>query len=240
MRKEKKRTKGRKPKEVTPGNVSIYGHNYPLWRTEKHPRYSTILRSESNAISTELMSGDTQLRLQFLLDTRTAHKRLYQQLTPPGFEIYAGTYRGTPGTPLFGRDVRSAFTNKPFVDAVDVDDCMKAFGACVESDFKRLPSLPPKDQVRVISAFFCRFGETHPYLDGNGHIQRLIVAACVYECPDLLLDPAWTIHERPYDEPMRKALEESPEKFKVDAVSLYLSDYIREVERDTSLEVGFI
>jgi Fic/DOC family len=45
---------------------------------------------------------------------------------------------------------------------------------------------------------FCWFGKIHPFLDGNGHVQRAIFAAMATDF-DYPLSPRFVIHPRPFD-----------------------------------------
>lgn len=53
---------------------------------------------------------------------------------------------------------------------------------------------------------FCWFGKIHPFLDGNGHVQRSIFAAMATEF-GYPLSPRFAIHPRPYDRLLATALE---------------------------------
>jgi Fic family protein len=49
--------------------------------------------------------------------------------------------------------------------------------------------------VTAAGLIFFHFGYIHPFLDGNGHIQRLVFGTLVVE-RGLRLSSAWTIHPR--------------------------------------------
>ncbi len=53
---------------------------------------------------------------------------------------------------------------------------------------------------------FCWFGKIHPFLDGNGHVQRAIFAAMATEF-GYPLSARFAIHPRSYDRLMGIALE---------------------------------
>lgn len=53
---------------------------------------------------------------------------------------------------------------------------------------------------------FCWFGKIHPFLDGNGHIQRAIFAAMATEF-GFPLSARFALHPRPYDRLLATALE---------------------------------
>jgi hypothetical protein len=53
---------------------------------------------------------------------------------------------------------------------------------------------------------FCWFGKIHPFLDGNGHVQRAIFAAMATDF-GYPLSPRFAIHPRPFDRLLATALE---------------------------------
>src|SRR5262245_8573613 len=73
-----------------------------------------------------------------------------------------------------------------------------------------LASTPVSREQHFAAAtkLFFVFGLIHPYLDGNGHIQRLIFTAAIRQHSELKLRPSWTIHPRPYDVEMATAFEQ--------------------------------
>jgi hypothetical protein len=73
---------------------------------------------------------------------------------------------------------------------------------------------------------FYVYGLLHPFIDGNGHIQRLIFSACLLERKDLKLHPQWTVHPRPYDIEMALAFEKNTTEERLSAVHQVLSQYV--------------
>ena len=76
---------------------------------------------------------------------------------------------------------------------------------------------------------FAVFGFIHPFLDGNGHIQRLILAACVFERADIELLQSWTIHPRPYGEDVALAFEKPELKARLVELKRLLSSHVRPI-----------
>jgi hypothetical protein len=50
----------------------------------------------------------------------------------------------------------------------------------------------------ALAFIFARLGKTHPFLDGNGHVQRAVFAAMATEF-GYPLSSRFTIHPRPFD-----------------------------------------
>ncbi len=63
--------------------------------------------------------------------------------------------------------------------------------------FDRAKSLPLRDGCRAASEIFWMLGRVHPFLDGNGHIQRFVFAACLLELPNGKLSELWRVYPRP-------------------------------------------
>lgn len=79
--------------------------------------------------------------------------------------------------------------------------------------------------IEIVRLFYV-FGLTHPFLDGNGHVQRLGFATCVMHWNEkLTLMPQWTIHPRPYDIEMAQAFE-APENARFSALFEVLRQYV--------------
>lgn len=77
---------------------------HPLqWAPHELPSYDKTLEAGCAAEIRRLATTSSQDRLNFIIDPRDAHKRLYAALTPVEHPEYAGTYRGTAGTTLEGR-----------------------------------------------------------------------------------------------------------------------------------------
>ena len=123
-------------------------------------------------------------------------------LTPPNHPEYAGTYRGTPGTSLATRRAGAeSFTGQSHPIAFDEPDRVASAMIGYHRLFPILPakaSRPFDVRLDFSSIVFLFFGKIHPFLDGNGHVQRLIFTAACKEL-GLALNASWTIHPRPYD-----------------------------------------
>jgi fido (protein-threonine AMPylation protein) len=185
---------------------------HPEWKPHEHPDYDVVLDSQSAAALADLLAGGPAAAEAFMRDTREMHKRLYAALTPSSHPEYAGTYRGTPGTSLEKRRAGALLVNsegtrffiepekvKPFLD--------HALEQAINELISPLASDGPDQLIQRAVKVFYVFGMIHPYLDGNGHIQRLIFAAAVTQHPALRLLPSWIIHPRPYDIEMAAAFE---------------------------------
>ena len=64
----------------------------------------------------------------------------------------------------------------------------------------------PSGSFIGVSVTFCWFGKIHPFLDGNGHVQRAVFAVMATEF-GFPLSPRFVIHPRPFDRLLAAALE---------------------------------
>lgn len=162
---------------------------------------------------TELLAQvcvDATVRHWILSDPRELHKDLFLRFAPPTYPEYAGTYRGTPGTTLQSRRMSAqseleSGTEFEFACPVEVPARMQNLLA----ETSRLLAdngADDTDKLIALSYTFCWFGKIHPFLDGNGHVQRAVFAAMATEF-GFPLSKRFAIHPRPYDRLLATALE---------------------------------
>lgn len=199
------------------------------WKPHESPMYDQILNSECPAALRGIKALDSGARLAFIRDPRGMHAQLYTLLTPPAHPEYAGTYRGTPGTSLEGRRsgaVREDGEHQEFLAPEKVAEWMETVGKQAQKIFCLPSGTRPEDVFSEITRLFYLFGLVHPFLDGNGHIQRLIFAACVFERDGLRLHDTWTIHPRPYDIEIKRAFEANTIEARLAEIRKVLRAYV--------------
>lgn len=180
------------------------------WQPHEHPGYDAAMRSKADEILSRFRS-DARYRRETLRDPRSLHDELFAPFTPDGHREYAGTYRGTPATSLAGRSVSSPVLESPTQSfsftAPDglpslIDDYLSSVvdlldEARFESEYL---------QLTILADLFCRWGALHPFLDGNGHVQRLLFAAAAIDM-GIPLSPRFSVHPRSYDALLALVLE---------------------------------
>jgi hypothetical protein len=170
------------------------------------------LAARCRALATDLAALPPQTRRARLIDTRPLHRRLFGDLAP---EV-AGLYRGTPATAVdtAGRAVFLARrhpglrTRDPCLEPQAVGPAMAALGDRIGA----LWDTPTHGNAAfdALAGVTHAFLSIHPYLDGNGHIYRLMATTLA---PRLGLTPRadFTLHPRPYDHLMSLTLQWYPD-----------------------------
>jgi len=178
----------------------------PRWDARSRPgAYLLLAQSCANVLS-ELLSASRAERVAFLIDTRSVHRRIFLQLTPDGFDVYAGTYRGEPSTPLERRFavIRHRSSRRPFrqvrlVHPARVATQMDWLAGYITETFSR--QWDDEGILWRCARIFREFLEIHPYLDGNGQLSRIMMHIMAHDS-GMSVSANWTLHVRPYDSAM--------------------------------------
>lgn len=174
---------------------------YPRWTPFQLPDYASVMRGRCDALLEEIVADGVRRRV-VLTDPRAIHAELFAGLTPDGFSDYAGTYRGTPGTSLadrriFGPSLLTRGETFEFVPPQHVERQMNDLMGFV--DHVCAETLHDNEaKLGCLAKAFGYFGCIHPFLDGNGHVQRALFAAMATEF-GIPLSFRFVLHPRPYD-----------------------------------------
>jgi len=187
----------------------------PEWNYDKFPNRSAVLSTVIKSLYQELRLGRVN-SLDILKDTRPAHKSLFIQLTPKGFEYFAGNYRGSAhrclehyavmvhGDPRVGAPpnivvkLMADLSDLIHKTVLDVDQIMSQPDSQL-SEAQKILYL-----VAMVCNFFQYFLRIHPYADGNGHTARFCVWAFLGRYNFWLRD--WPVEPRPSDPPYRELI----------------------------------
>jgi fido (protein-threonine AMPylation protein) len=192
------------------GGVAQRGAKAPAqWQAHDAAEYNRDMTAKCTTLLGEIVS-DPARRQAILADPRELHRELFAPFTPPGHSDYAGTYRGAPGSALADRRMSSESQLEPGVqyEFCPPGEVAQRMGVVLEHTRAWLNEANTDDYGRLIGLTytFCWFGKIHPFLDGNGHVQRTLFAAMAtgFGYP---LSPRFTIHPRPFDRLLATALE---------------------------------
>ncbi len=178
----------------------------PPWNIKDITSSSAFLTDETAKIITELKKSNNETQISFLTDTRHTHKRLFKKFTPSRFETYAGTYRGTPRSVLEDRKSAVFYKNMPGLKDKNptspphiVLEQMRMLAGYIEKTC--IDNYDINTYFMRCTRIFGDFNIIHPYLDGNGHMARLILLLMAYR-KNIEVCPTWTAHPRPYNNAM--------------------------------------
>jgi hypothetical protein len=151
------------------------------WRYEKHPDRRQHLTAMVRDLLLGLRTGGLETRA-FAMDSRVVHERLFKALTPPGYEYYAGHYRGEPFRCLWRAQVHIKMDPRVGSPPEAVEPLLAGLASRVGLAMDALDadhSMPRADRLNLLialtAATFEYFLRVHPYLDGNGHVARFMV-----------------------------------------------------------------
>jgi fido (protein-threonine AMPylation protein) len=167
------------------------------------------MTARCTALLAQIIS-DPARRRDILADPRNLHRELFASFAPLGHDEYAGTYRGTPSTALASRRISSESLREP---AGQYEFCLPGkvparINRSLEHTHALLVDTKVDDYGKLVGLAytFCWFGKIHPFLDGNGHVQRAIFAAMATDF-GYPLSPRFVIDPRPFDRLLAIALE---------------------------------
>lgn len=174
----------------------------PEWQAYAMPNYDAATTQACTDLQQRILV-DAAYRSSILTDPRDLHRTLFTGITPPGYPEYAGTYRGAAGTSLEGRrsgapQVFSPQKSFSFEKPENVAARLNFMLSQVRHELVPARSATPFVQLLTLTHLFCWFGKIHPFLDGNGHIQRALFAAAATELA-IPLAARFAIHPRPFD-----------------------------------------
>lgn len=181
----------------------------PPWQAHSASNYDRTMIQRCSTLLDEIVADPTRRR-GLLADPRILHQELFSSFVPHGHPEYAGTYRGTPGTTLADRRIssESQFETDGVYEFCGPGEVAGRMENLLQEtqELLRDPGADEFGRLIGLSYTFCWFGKIHPFLDGNGHVQRAIFAAMATEF-GYPLSARFAIHPRPYDRLLAIALE---------------------------------
>jgi Fic family protein len=162
--------------------------------------------------------------LAALADPRQLHGTLHRDLAPAGSPELAGNFRGSDFATLRDAIVFYSFNDTEGTTSIAgphrVPELMAQYAGLVrEHGLRRFATVDEK--LSMVAAIMAFFGAIHPFVDGNGLVQRL-TAQCLLERGGLVMAPAWRVHPCPYGEDMHRALAARDER----AVAAKLKSFV--------------
>lgn len=196
----------------------------------KYMENHKLLENLTNRLFETLTTNDENSTIKILCDTRPLHRALFYNLTPLGSEDYSGCYRGQPDTNLTDKRIIISYNerlNIPHDKCTRpemVIDMMASLGVKVNDLINSNNSLKV-----YIDNCFCIFAEfliIHPYINGNGHIARILLKSLLY-LRGVDMCKEWTLHKRPYCSEIALALQQYSSKPQY--IKHYLLNWVKNV-----------
>jgi fido (protein-threonine AMPylation protein) len=179
----------------------------PPWEYGVHPNRATILAQRVAEVMLALREGGLSVPA-VLSDPRDIHHCLFHELTPAGYDYYAGHYRGEPYHCL--RQCRVGVLGDPSVGlmpeavrATMAELNLLAVRALTILDIVNSSQIADENKavnaVRTACRIFELFLRIHPFANGNGHVARILVWAILGRYG--YWPKQWPIEPRPADPP---------------------------------------
>lgn len=175
------------------------------WEYSGHPLRATVKRKCKKLLN-RCLKDPAEARA-LILDTRPAHREMFERVAPKSFKHYAGNYRGAPLPGLKGYDVTVdgdadvGYHHSKVAAAMSQLSRDLAFTVDELQASARNPEVSP--ERRVIGAvdaacnYFVEFLTIHPYANGNGHVGRLLVWLLFAQAGLPLKLSRWPVDPRP-------------------------------------------
>lgn len=188
----------------------------PSWEYSEIEGHQSVLSARNHVLLSSVRQANRDRKISVCVDTRVAHGSFFSSLTPAGCHYYAGNYRGSAFPCLLYRDVFIASDPRvghpPGAIALEMGVFERLVGSVVSNiDQVRSASrylITDEEKlyrtVELVAGLFVYFLEIHPYMNGNGHMARLMLIALLGVYGIYL--SKWKIDPRPQDPPYSGAI----------------------------------
>lgn len=187
---------------LTTEDAPMHPTDCPEFEYSNDPRKQQILKTRQTEV---LVAAREDRAARLLSDTRPAHEHLFRDLCSPGYEYFAGHYRGETFRCLEFYEVTIKDDPRVGCQCPRVAGEMASFSkevrggiaAIEQAGTLPLGSLTKADRlihaVALACRLFVRFLTIHPYANGNGHIARFVLIGVLmrqgYSLKEFPIDP---------------------------------------------------
>lgn len=174
-------------------------------------RSQRVLAARSAKLEAEFRTAPLDLLVARILDIRSLHVALFDGLCPD-MPLAVGTFRGQADTPLEHAN-RAVRTRGRVAGLRKIDTCLAPHEVSpemirFEAECAEFFDGPDPD-LQILGTFTHRFFWIHPFIDGNGHLWRLVLIAMARHCRLQMCD-SWQVSTRPYGPRFSLALQRFP------------------------------
>ncbi len=174
------------------------------WRYQDHPNADDIIVQQCNRVLRSILKSPSGESIKHIKDTRSIHKTIFEQLVDDDQKHFAGHYRGDDYPDLVDRIgsrqielfpglfVKHRFT-KPKNVTTEIDNLKHS----IDYLYANRNEIEKQHYYSIAVEVLTRFYLIHPYVNGNGHIGRVIMTYLM-RIAGIEIDGSWTIHPRPY------------------------------------------
>jgi fido (protein-threonine AMPylation protein) len=185
-------------------------HGCPGWEYKHSANYPSALIQAHAEVLGKIQTLEYTVEKD-ATDLRALHRVLFISLVPPGYDYYAGNYRGHHKRCLRSYDVEVNGDARVGAPAASVAKFVYHFSASLsavirnlETDLSHIGSkLDPAHRavatVRIACAAFVDYLTIHPFADGNGHASRALLWITLARFG--YYPTHWTIDPRPVFSP---------------------------------------
>lgn len=181
------------------------GEKFQGWEYSDHPLSNTV--EEACSFLVDRIKKDSSESTKVLKETRPFHRTMFENVTPPSMDYFAGNYRGAHFPLLDTYEVSIA--GFPGTQSSIVHLVMDKFHTELHKNLSSLSNFF-KDKnfseekkliafSSLVSVFFVNFLAIHPFANGNGHISRLLVF-CIFKSKSIRCS-FWKVPNRNIEPP---------------------------------------
>ena len=176
------------------------------WEHDKSPHRDQLLVPSVTRVLVALYRGGLDT-FSLSCDTRPIHLQLFERLTPPACEYFAGHYRGEDYKCLRFCEVEIQSDASVGCPSSRVLNVMGQLASAIATSLRSLDEghktpnsqLSAEQKLLFVVACACRMFELflriHPYVNGNGHAARFLVWAILGRYG--YWPKRWPLHPRP-------------------------------------------
>ncbi len=188
----------------------MHPEDCPEFEYSGHARRRQVLAAEVERALKRIRSGQIKTGA-IAADTRPFHRRLFRELTPKGFDYFAGHYRGEDYRCLKHYPVRvrddprvGLPPDTVLLNMEDLRNLIRTSLVALDASHS-LPDaqLPQAEKlvytIAVACLVFVKMLTIHPYANGNGHAARFGIWAMLGRYD--YWPERWPIEPRPPDPP---------------------------------------